>query len=570
MDGKYLENNPVADHTVIDSGKNGTGSWYDEAALGSLGDYSINSIDYFDNATEEVLESLDITKTCRVEIIINSKAGRFVDTGSDTDSTQFILGFNACPSAETDYQNTPTTQRENFFQDSCTNYLGASPDNGLQYGTPYQSIKDCFGEYVSPTQMKITYVFLAGSGLISYWQSKEDGDRNYVINLITQDVAITTTKATDRMTLKCDFNSATWDRIDDTLFEFVDSGIVAFKYPDIGLDGSASIEGFQGDPFYAQLKFRIKQHLGLTDVCAVQKITWEVVGEKTNKADFVFERKIIDFSQTKKLLSVQQLDYSDTRGFISYDGDPCNEVIVIRDADNDSYRMSAFVANYGLVLRYEYWRDALQQFQFTGEEISIPDISKDIKNITQDWTAYDDIESWNLFLRFNIAILKTDNSTQNYTTQIPIVVKVANEIDWAGATGDLIITNQFFNEAETEEVFSLFGNSGKVLVRTTMVGDFPLADSMQYYGQMFATVAGATIFTRRLASSELQSESDSPFSPTAVDESADFSWAFGNVRINIFLGVKIVLESYFDTSIYPNESQIDIRSRIGSYKVSTS
>ena len=572
VDAKYISGSPLADLSVVDNGINGTGSWFNSAALGSRAEYSLTSIVYSDNATTDPLVKLDVSKDCKVIMTINSRSGRFASTGSDTNSTMFFLGFNVCPSDEAEYQDTETTMLENFFADNCVNFLGDAPLNGNQYGTGYQSITGCFATIVSANVMTVTFVFKAGTLLKAYWESKENNDRYYEIYLITQGVTFTTTKATDRMTLLCDFQSADYETKTTNLFRIDNTKVGAFKYPDISNQLCGSLEGFQGDPFYAKFPFFILQHLGTADVCTVQNITWQVVGKKSGMTDFVFEERIIGFSDAKKLLNVQQLDYSGDRGFVTYDGDPCNEVLVSRDSSNDTATESAFVATYGLILRYESWVNALQQFQFTGTEVAIPDISKDIKNISQDWTLYNNIEGWDLFLRFCIAIDSTVNNSRNiYEAFLPIKVYSDDQVIWSGASGSLTQVTKYYNQDETEEISSIVGDSGIILIRTTLTGNFPLATDEQYYGQMFSTNEGGNIFSRRLASSEIPSESDSPFSPTAADLTADFSWAFGNCRINIFTGVKIVLESYFDSSIYGTSAQnIDVRSRIGSYQTSTS
>lgn len=569
VDAKYVSGS-VANQSVLDSGANGNGTWFNMAKLGTRGEYYIDSISYIDNDTSEVLIALDLARNCKVQITVKSRSGKFVSAGSDQGSTPFILGFNVCPSVESEYQNTETTYKQNFFQDTAINYVDDENVNGENYGTSRQAITNCSATLVNVNTIIVNFIFTAGSLLKSYWEGKDDGDRNYEINIITQGHLITSTKASDRMTLLADFNSALWNREDTSLFEFVGTGIQAFKYPDISQQPSASIEGFQGDPFYAQLKFRVKQYPGTPAICKAKSVTWVIVCSRTGMQDFVLEQKIINFETAKFLNSIQQILYSDTRGFISYPGDLCNEVSVLRDPSHDigARGVSAFIANYGLILRYEYWQNALAQYSFGGSDQAVPDIAENINDITQDWSSYNDIESWNLFLRFTISILNTEtNATQNYTTQIPLIVNTDDQIIWSGATGALTQVNEYWNSQQTEQIDSILGNSGIVLCRSIMNGSFPLGAGDNYYGQMFATPQGQTIFTRRFASSEIPSESDSPFSAPDADPDADFSWSNGGVRINIFSGVKIVIESYFDTSIYPAEiNNIDMRMRIGSYK----
>lgn len=576
-DAKFLSGNPVADHSAVDLGINGTGSWYNEAALGSVGEYSIVGVEYYNNDTDEPLEKLDIAFDCRVVITVVSKNARFVDFSGLSRSTMFILGFNTCPSAESDYQNTPTTQRDNFFQDRCTNSIGEANENGLQFGTVRQSITACNGTFDSESRFMVNYIFSAGLLLKSYWQAKEDGDRYYAISLITQDVLITTTKATDRMTLLCDFQSAGWNRKDESLFSFTGTGIEGFIYPDISNQPRGSLEMFQGDAAHAKIGFKILQSPDNDNSCAVNNITWQVVGEKTGKENFIFESKIIDFSTAKKLLQVQQLDYSDVRGFVSYPGDPTNEVAVIRDEANDTETESAFIASYGLIAKFEQWANALNQFQFSSGDLVNADIAKDISDITQDWSSYDNVEGWNLYLKFSCSITSILGAVNIFETQIPIKVKADDQVIWAGASGEQTQVTQYFIKDGSEEISSINRDDDKItLIRTTLVGSFPLGENESYFGLMTSTNNEGSIFDRRIASSEIPSESDSPWSPTAEDTDADFSWSNGNLRFNVY-DDRLVVEGYFDCSIYydplkaiAQQSGIIIQGRIGAYKISTS
>lgn len=547
IDGKYNSANPIADHSVTDLGLNGTGSWLDQAALGSLGEYYLSEITFVDNDTSESLDRLDIARNVKVSFLVNSRNGKFQTTGSEESATQFIVGFNVRPSDENEYQNTSTTQRDNFFQDSALAFLDAIAVDGQQFGTSRQSITSCICTYVSPTVAQIEFVFDAGSLLASYWKAKNDDDRNYEINVITQDVAITTTKFHDRMTLLVDSQSADYTRKDESLFEFTSTGIEAFKYPDLGLQTRGSIEGFQSEPFFARIAFKVKQHLGTSDTCTVQSIIWQVVCTKTDKADFILEQNTIDFSTAKKLLSVQQIDSVGTRGFTTYEGDPCNTVSVVRDSDNDEPTLSAWIAYYGLILRFETWITALEQYY--SSDTSITDIQKYIDEITQDWKSYDNVEGWNLKLRFSISILNLSlNSTNVYKTEIPIVCKEANQVIWAGASGAQTQVNQYFDEFEELELEAI-DKENVTLIRTTLTGVFPIEVDEDYCGMISATTETGSVFDRRLAGTEIPSEDGSPFSPTEEDPDAIRSWARGNVRINIFAD-RINIESYFDPSIY--------------------
>jgi len=68
-----------------------------------------------------------------------------------------------------------------------------------------------------------------------------------------------------------------------------------------------------------------------------------------------------------------------------------------------------------------------------------------------------------------------------------------------------------------------------------------------FYGYYFADLLTANgIIHRRFASTEFNSEPDSPFLATEADPMADLSHSSDNVTINIFLSSSVVVETIFD------------------------
>jgi hypothetical protein len=564
IEGFYNSISPTPDHSIVDEGTNGSGVWLNTGPNGSRGEYLINSISYFDNDTDDEIEKIDLAKKVRVEISVKSRSGKFLNAGSDENPTMFITGFNLFLSNEDDYQDTETTQRDNFCQDSATNFIGSAPVNGKQYGTDRQTITACEIDYVSATEATIIFIVDFGSYILSFLEAKEDDDRRYEITVITQDATIMKTVPNDRMTLLAAFESASWTRKDDTLFAFTSTGIEAFKYPDLGLLARGSIEAFQGEAFYNKIAFKVKQKDGTPDIATILGLEWSVVAIKSGENDFVLERRQIDLSNTKKLKNVQQIEFVDTRNFITYDDDPDNVVSIVRDEANDDSESSAWIAYYGLILRYEAWVEALNQF-YSGDT-SVPAIGKFIDSLTQDWFEYD-TEGWSLVLRFDFSILNTTyGSTNVYRTEIPIEVSKADQVIWDGSVGAEQTTQYFTEDGETE--LESIDRNGITLIRTTLLGTSPLDTRENYFGAIMATVENGSIYDRRLASTEIPSEDDSPFSAPAA--TSYVSWSRGNATINIFElkgeVVRITIESYFDSTIYNQTIKaITIQSVVGTY-----
>lgn len=561
LNAKFIANTPYADHTGAELNVKGTGSWFDEGALGSRPEYYISSVVYSNNITTSPMPRLDVGVETKVVLTINSRSAKF------TNSTKMIAGFTLCPSSESDFQNTQTAWKQNFNIDRVLATLTSGITAGEQNGTVYQALKTCNFTKTSSSVAIATIIFSAGSTLASFWKAKPDNDRYYKIWIDTQDVAITTTVGTDAVTCGYDFQSADYDKTDSSLFAFSKTGLFAFPYPDLGTYGFGSANGFEGDPFLIQIPFRIKQHLGAVGGIA-NYLKFQVAAIKTGKSDFILEQKIIDLSINKKLLQVQQLQYSDVRGFISYDGDPLNSIEIIRDASSDTGSMSGFIAQYGLVLRYESWISAIEQYQILGAN-GVPDIALDIDQITHQWSNYNNVQGWNLVFRIYFSMNGNDGNENIFTTSIPITVAVSNQAIWSGSSG-VDIALKYYDQNETEELKAIV-KTGITKIRATYNGNFPPGSlASGYYGWMFSNLDTGGIYDRRFASSEIPSESDSPFSPTAADVNADSSYANGGIRINIYNSIKVVLETYFDSTIYGNDvSELNIFTRMGTKYIAT-
>lgn len=570
IEARAIPGSPDADHTGGFTSPKGTGNWYDGAAKGARPEYYVSAVTYQDDDTSEALDRLDVNKNVLVTITINSRNDRFVNQVGETPGTEMVLGFHACPGSEQDYQDTDTTYRQNFFFDRVFSTVGAVAEDGEFFGTDYQVITDCEFDFVSAGVVTCTFIFSAGSALASYWQGKADSDRDYVIFISTQGTTFTTTKNHDRVSARADFQSADFDKTDTTLVQLVGTGIMAFEYPDTGMTPVGSIEGLSGDPWYVEIPFRVKKTAVNGETPTVQTISFQVVAQKTGEQDFVIEEKVVDCSQMKKLLGVQQLDISEERGFITYAGDPCNEVVVSREDAYDTETYAGYTSRYGLALRYESWMDALSLYLLSNAGSAVPAITKYIDQISQDWSRYNNVQGWNLFFRWNITVRGVDGFDNDYFSQIPVKVTAPNVIIWEG--GDLAYSYslKYYLADGSEEVGSILLDE-KTLVRATYTGGFTLPDGAGgYYGWMAANASGGTVFDRRFASSEIPSETSSPWSATDEDPDADESYALGNIRINIYYGEKVVLEGLFDATLYGQSvSTAIIHTRFGAKYVSS-
>lgn len=568
IEARFLPGDPEAQHSVEQSTIKGTGAWIDQAAMGRKPEYYVDSVAY--SIGGQTAEEIDVNKTVVVTVTYKSVTGEFKNSGTKT-----TLYFNVCPSDPSDYQDNDRTQIENLFWDSYTAIEGAAAGDGDLKGTGYGCINDCVFTYVDDFTMTAVFTFTAEANLIEYWESKEDLDRWYLISLVTSTADFLTTATNDAVTIKADFNTAEWDKTDATLFEFTGSGLYWYPYPDNGTYGVGDANLLEGDVGFWAIPFRVFNDPDADgNTPTVKEIKVQVLAAKTGSDDFVLEEKIIECDGFRKLDDVQQLDVNETRGFISYEDDPRNGVTVVRDDAEDTATMAAYLLSYGMTARYEDWISAYDSRSVNAEGINaFPDVAKEIENVTQRWANYSGVNGWALKFRFTIVITGTDGNDNVYTSDANMTVKTADQVDWTGvgATSQVL---QYFNEAGDTEV-NVVVRDGVTLVRCTWTGDWPEpTGAVAYFVSMFAVKASGSIFDQRFASSEIESEDSSPWSPTDADPSAATSYANGNLRINIYetLGVvtSIVVEGYYDSRIYQdiNES-ILFYPRLGPKYVST-
>lgn len=554
IDAKYYSNNPNADHTGSSTTPNGNGTWFDQANGGEKPNYEIDSIIYDDNATAESLNELDVHKVVNITIELKSITGTF------TASTYFTVGFFVCPIVESRYQNTEwSTLRQNFLFDYRKNVTGAAALNGVNNATAYQALRNISAVYNSATSITVSAQLDAGANLIAFWEALQDAERNYVLFVSTQSPTVTTTSGSDRVVCLADYNSAAWDKTDATLFEFTGSGYGAYQFPDSGIVKWASVNGQSGTPFLIEAPFRVNNSPdGEGNTPTIKTITWQVVAIKTGVDDFVIEERTIGCSGFVKLLDVQQISIDDTRRFTTYEDDPFNAVTIERDAINDTGTMAAYIARYGIILRWEDWID-LQADSIVSDAgtLSVNPIRKYIADIVEKWANYSGVQGWDLKMRFQCIVTDLNNIDQTYQSDLPMSC-IDNATTWAGSSGTSN-TVFFQNEAGGVNYGSILKDGLITKVKVVYAGDYPIDPTTDdgWYGFMRMNVTGTTVFESRFASSEVASESDSPWVATApaADVTADISYANGSVRIDIFNPTasttsQINISAYFDSSQY--------------------
>lgn len=536
VDGKFDYNDPQVAHTGIVDNINGFSAWYNQSSIQGRPEYSCTSVAYQNNVTSDFIPNINASIVTKVSMVINSRNGKFVNGTSP-----FILSHFLCPLETVDYINTSTTLLQNIKQDEQYVVSDQTAVNGINYGTNYQSLTNIQIINVSATQCIVTFLVDYSTEIKNYLKTKKDDNRYYSIVISCQDVAITTTKGVDRVNVICDFNIADFDFREANNFGLIDY-IHCYQYPNSGVYETNSVGGYEGDPSYVQIPFWLESAVINNISPTLQDLTIQIVSTKSGENDFVFEEKVFDLSSKRKLNDKQSLNAITSRGFILPENSPFNEANIVRYSDVDDGTKIGYKVQYGFVLRYETWRQAIESA--AGNQY---DIFKYFENVNEAWAQYSQGNGWSLKIRMNASVKGYDSFITKYTTQTDIVIYDQNANPDEGTNFAKSIT--YYNDQDVEVPFILTDQKTRIIVK--YVGDvaiFPTGFST-YYGYIFIddSINGG-IYNRRFAGTDLDSEKDSPFSTIDLPSNgAIFSYKSNALRLSLFQN-RIELDTIIDRS----------------------
>jgi len=551
IEGLYEECNPFIPHKGSIINEKGEAGWFNQSNCQTLPEYSIASIQYQNDVTSEFLTELDGSIVNLVTLSIYSRSGKFVAGASE-----FIVNHFLCPLNEAEYVNTSTTLLQNIRLDKKKILMDAAAVNGIEFGTDYQSLTDIQASFVDANYVIITFKVDYSSITKALLKAKSANDRYYAFVVSCQDEAITTTKNIDRVNVLADFQNADYDLRDDSLLTLIDY-IHCFKFPNAGVFESNDVVGYEGDPSYIEIPFRIESAVVDQKSPTLKNIKIQIVSTKTDNDDFVLEEKIFDTSLFRKLDDKQIINIETSRGFILPDDNPFNRADIVRYEEGDSGTLVAYKLRYAFALRFESWLEVVQAS--LGDSY---DIFKDIENVVQAWKRYSTGYGWALKIRMTAQVAGYDDFVTTYQAETNVSILEASDAPTAGNDFDLTI--QYFNEAG-DEVEGLMKEE-KTRIKATFRGDtsvFP-AGMTEFNGWMFACDEFGSIFDRRIACTDFDSEDDSPFSsvglpnynpPVPEIESA-------NIRLSVFAN-RVILESWYTIPEDDNSTNIIIVPRLG-------
>lgn len=499
--GKFDLYEPIINHTGSLFKQLGQSGWYNQSNAQALPEYRLNSIQYQNFATTEYLEQIDGSIVNLVTMSIYSRSGKFV-----AGTTKFILNHFLCPIDEAEYVDTSTTLLQNIRLDKKIITMDAAVVNGINFGTDYQALTQIQATYVDANNVLITFRVDYSSVTKTILANKSDDDRLYAFAVSCQDIAITTTKNTDRVNIIADFNAMDYDQRESANLELVDY-IHCFVFPNYGVFEVNNITGYQGDPSYVEIPFRLETAVINGVSPTLDNVQVQIVATKADNADFVLEEKIFETSQVRKLDDKQTINIEDARGFIFADGSPFNRSDLVRDSDNDSGTKIGVTLRYAFALRYEEWLNVIQ----SSDEASI-DVYKDIEEVVQAWKRYSTGNGWALQLRMTAQVKGYNGSTTMFHTETSFTIKENGDAPDAGVAFKGLL--KYYNEDGVEVPGIMTDVPTRIVAR--FGGDptvFPSGMTV-LNGYLFADNEGGSIFTRRLASTDFDSETNSPFTTT--------------------------------------------------------
>lgn len=550
FDAKYSATTTIIEDSGSLISVQGSSCWFGSVSFDTRPQYSFDYITYVDHVSSTVLSALDANRIIDVTIGIKANSALFSNA-----NTRLILNHIYCPSDESVYMNTQTTMRQNLMNDRCSLKLGDSAQSGEFHGTNYQVFSNNIAAiFVDTTHCKVTFSVSYSTFLKTFLKARSDTDRQYAFSITTQNYTLTSTTSIDRVAILCDLNNANFDTRDSSLLKpalATSGGWLVYQFPNINTAPYKNIAGYEGDPFYIQYPAQLLCNPinGVTPT--LSKIGMRVKAIKSGKEDFIIEEKIFDTALIRKLKDTcssaegfQEIDFSESRGFVSTSNDPYNSFKLYRDKQydiNTTNIYAGFVMQYGLVLRYETWLEI-----FNGQVELTTDIAGDIKDINEQWTNLS-LCGWSLCMEFYSEVIGYDGNVTAFTDTCPITILNIN-----ASAGDNVIDDtksiiQFYDELDNE--IKSIKKGGITRVIATYYGDLTnIPGSFDHiWGYAFADLRNnGSIFTRRFSSSEYSSEDDSPFSDALPYVLPDSSGTVGNIRVNVYGTTSVSLSFFYD------------------------
>lgn len=339
----------------------------------------------------------------------------------------------------------------------------------------------------------------------------------------------------NRVAVLCDTQNLGYDQRNPALFAFADFFHV-HHYPNITGVPDSSVAGMEGDPVFVKIPFRVEgaQINGIKPV--LNKITVSILAIKGGSNDFTIDSKTWNCSSVCTSGGIQSLNFSANKGYISYSNDPFNTATLVNNKKYNDGTMWGAEVQLPFVLRYDYWNNILPTVP--GGTPCNSDINNDIPNVNNSWSGLAQ-NGWSLVLRCYSEVIGYDGFITSWQGDIPITVQPLQTVNRGLAY--VARTVMYDDSVVKGTVIPQIKKSGITRIRTYWTPN-GFKTPGNYFASIFIDMPNrGGVFTRRFASTDLPSESGSPFSDpgkmyysgTAVVPN---QYCLGNMRIGWYIG----------------------------------
>lgn len=536
INAKFSPSSSIIPYGTTYANNDGLTAWYNQNIIGTSPEYYVQSIVYKNVSGNPLIPT--INQTTYFTITLKSKSGLFDWTGVPDTSTHLAIDFIYCDQKPSDYQNTPTTLRQNLYNDRVFEHVQITEDSEFD-STDYQTLGPVFSNVFDANTIQISGSLTLSAQFIALIKNAAATNRYYALLVTTQSIAITTTDQTERVCCLADFNQFAFDTDDATLLQPVDT-FRFFPFPEL-VNYKTAVNDWEGSPYIVQFPFQVLNTEVSGVVPKLLNASMAIVAVKSEQPDFVLESQTFDTSQNN-VTCANGAQLIQTRPFPGPANNPFNTSSLFTNSNFDIAGYTGMLLTYAFALRYEFWIPVLQQ---AIKQIS--QITCDLPDISAEWDSMQG-DGWSLATRFTGNIQGYDGNTTEFLAYAPIIIKPSGAAPDAGPVFMPAISYYDMNNNPINAV--LIGK--KTLVLITFTGDFSTlpAGYTGLFASIFADYQGSQgINTRRFASTQFNSESDSPWSAAPADMGASYSVITDNLTMNVFNYSKITVAAYYDDTL---------------------
>jgi len=398
----------------INFNNEGNSGGFGENFNSDLTNYSIESVDYTDNASNSVTEIPLTTNETNFSIVIKNT----IDTPFSNNNTKFTLNFIRAPFDSTEYQGNSKTIAENFCFDRLLNTIGSAAVDGDTFGTNYQVFKDVSATFDSTSQITITGKIAFDANVVS--EISSSNEFRYLLFASTQDHTKVSNNS-DRVCLLVDINTFFVDTSDLTMIS-IDNKFISHVQDDFDTDGTTNIfNAHVEDEIVARSRFYIDSNGRETDDIVITSIESEIVCyNDTNEEEFPLDRYSINMANVLPSGDIttpnfQFINLTIPRVFNIPTTEIRKNIEVKRRTDLDAGGLVYFDVVFPFMVRWEYWA------ALAGVNSAFFDITKPNNGFNNEWFDYNQLSNWFCYYKVTINARK-NGIPQQYVSRVEMPI----------------------------------------------------------------------------------------------------------------------------------------------------